>query len=596
MNLLHTALAGLTALCLAASMPVAYADNQITPTPEASQSADAPAPLPEPEAAPTPDEQPHPEDAPSSSPSPDDPLGNQPADGASESRSRLVQDDTLEDAKGNRDANVEAQPATTLRTQKNVRHSYGKYSSVYDIYVGDVDLNRPIGVLFYFDADSYDPKNFRYFNEQFVERLQQSTGKRNMVLVIPHVPGGRGKENLYTWSDEAAKGEYARDLIQTVLQRSELSEQNVWLAGWSGGAEVIATYLMARQQTWLRGGGVILIGGGEAEKGVATPNNDVRRVPMRWYIGDQDGYGATWPPTWSATVAAKRGISSYRNAGFINTQLFVLKNQNHSYDVPSLIEREMNTNWNANGIPPSVYPVRGDLVSIDPKGVLWNYNGHVGPIGAQTQIGSGWSNFAYHEQTDWNNDGVVDIFGVTKQGQLLVYLGRAGGGYSRPFQVGHGFGNYRVFTAKTCPTCRPSVFGIHPGGAFYKWRNGHNGRISNRIQIGSGWHNIVQAVPVDWTGRGQVDIAATDRNGALWLYGMNQGKFRPGRSRIGTGWNFAALIPLQGFQGRNVLIAKTQHGSLLAYPYQQGAFQFAGRGQVGAGWQRQLVAGEYRPE
>lgn len=95
---------------------------------------------------------------------------------------------------------------------------------------------------------------------------------------------------------------------------------------------------------------------------------------------------------------------------------------------------------------------------------------------------------------------------------------------------------------------------------------------------------MMHVVPVDWNGRGQVAIAATESSGALWLYGMNGGKFRGGRTKTGPDWNFATLVPSQGFQGRNVLIAKTHGGRLLAYPYRAGAFRFAGRGHIGSGW------------
>lgn len=499
--------------------------------------------------------------------------------------------DPVEDSEQEQ-AEAASEPASTaLVTKKRIPHRHGPYASFYDLYVGAIDRTKPVGVLFYFDADTTNPRNFRYLNNALMARLTAIAANHNLVFVAVHTPGGAGKHGLYNWWDRRDKGAYARNVAATVVNRYGLDSAQVWFSGWSGGAELITKELMSMNQTWFTGGGAIMMGGGEAEFGVRTPSPAVRQMRMRWYIGDRDGYGATLPPTWSARVAAQRGLATYRRAGFIDTALIELPNQNHFYNVAALIDRGLsNIDEQASDSPVSV---RGDLVAVDGAGTLWNYHGHRGRLGNRSAIGTRWGGFVYHEQTDWNQDGVMDILAQHQDGRLLIYRGKRTGGYLPPAQIGHGFQEFRIFSGTTCTSCAPSLFGIDADGRMFRWSNNGTRYVSQRTQIGWKWDVMDHIMPVEWTSNGQVDIAAIDGDGTMWLYRLQDGRFRGGKFAIGRKWNFEAVISLPGFQGRNALIAKDETGVLHAYPYAHGRFTVEGRGVVGTGWSDYLIAAEH---
>lgn len=492
--------------------------------------------------------------------------------------------------------------ATGLATTKRIAHSYGGYSSYYDLYVGNIDRSKPVGVLFYFDADTSKPGNFRYLKSDLMERIKNSAAKRNMVFIAVHTPGGKGKYGLYNWWDNREKGAYARNLADTAIARHGLDYSQVWLTGWSGGAQLITQELLAHRQTWLTGGGMIVMGGGEAEYGVSAPDPRVKSMKLRWYIGDRDGYGATVPKTWSAKVAAQRGLDSYRAAGFRDAALVTVANQGHYYDVASVIERGLAENYGVPApkpapkptpkpLPPPVCPVTGDVVSIDGEGNLWNYNGHNSGLGNRTRIGWGWGGFTTHHQTDWDVDGVQDVLAVHKNGNVVVYRGRAGGGYEGQRVIGTGFVGHKVFPLKTCASCRPHLAAISPGGELYRWTNNSNWRLTDRTRIGWGWADM-RVVPVDWDSDGDDDVAGIDAAGNLWLYSTERGSFEPGREKIGWGWgSFETIMAVPGLMGGNAIVAKTSRGELVSYPFERGYFPSHKREIIGRGWAYHRVAG-----
>ncbi|OKL53004.1 hypothetical protein BSZ39_11770 [Bowdeniella nasicola] len=161
--------------------------------------------------------------------------------------------------------------------------------------------------------------NFRYKDVAFIGRIRDSAAKRNLVLIAPHTPGDPGMHRLHNWWDDREKGAYARNLVDAAIIRHGLDYSQVWLTGWSGGAELITKELMAHRQSWFT--------------------------------------GATIPKDWSAKVASQRGVATYRRAGFTNAKIVTVANQGHFYNVSAIIERGLAETYR----PPadSGRPVRG---------------------------------------------------------------------------------------------------------------------------------------------------------------------------------------------------------------------------------------------
>ncbi|MFC8038865.1 hypothetical protein ACFUOZ_05880, partial [Paenarthrobacter sp. NPDC057355] len=65
-----------------------------------------------------------------------------------------------------------------------------------------------------------------------------------------------------------------------------------------------------------------------------------------------------------------------------------------------------------------------------------------------------------------------------------------------------------------------------------------------RAQVGQGW-NVMTAIigSGDYSGDGNTDLLAADRNGVLWLYPSNGSGGWLGRSQVGLGWGSMTPVP-----------------------------------------------------
>ena len=188
------------------------------------------------------------------------------------------------------------------------------------------------------------------------------------------------------------------------------------------------------------------------------------------------------------------------------------------------------------------------MLAVHPDGRLLLYRGTGAgafQAGGGQGIGTGWGSFTALLTGDWSGDGKPDILARASDGRLLMYRGNGSGGFA----------------------------------------------TGQAEQVGSGWGRSPRCLlPRDWDGDGKRDILARDGDGRLLMYrGNGAGGFVTGRAeQIGTGWGpFTALLAPGDWSGDGNpdILARTTEGALLMYRG-DGAGGFAGKAQIGSGWQR----------
>lgn len=227
-----------------------------------------------------------------------------------------------------------------LQSQLAVPYESSGYSDVYDIYVGNVDRSRPIGALFYFTGDVDYESDAKYYDASFISEMTDFAATHNLAFIAVHTPSAPTDPlDYFNWWDTPAKGDFARDLVRSALASYQIDRNHVWLTGYSGGAEMVMSELMAHDVDWLSGGGAIVMGGGDAVSGVDVPQTDqIANLPLLWVVGEDDGEPIPDELDWSARFAATKGYQEYLQAGFTNAQIELLPDQDHSYDIAAVIE------------------------------------------------------------------------------------------------------------------------------------------------------------------------------------------------------------------------------------------------------------------
>lgn len=182
--------------------------------------------------------------------------------------------------------------------------------------------------------------------------------------------------------------------------------------------------------------------------------------------------------------------------------------------------------------------------------------------------------------TDWNSDGIEDIFtqNSTGTGSLDVQLGKANGGFT-PFTVGYGTWNEYDVTVGRWPkaTSAPGILAIEKvSGALWYYSNPSGGNHGPRTAIGNGWGGFSTAI-VDFDGDGNSDVIAKQpATGSLILYrGEGSGGFlSESRQQIGVNWNTMDCIGIiedsERLGSKGIIAREIGTATLFYYPIENG--------------------------
>lgn len=224
-------------------------------------------------------------------------------------------------------------------TRMNVPYSAEGLSSQYHIYADGIDSSKPVGVMFEFHGDGGD--EFLH-PSRTPAQLAKVAKEKNMILVVAKAPN---RDNSWWRGDIDKNGAYMRSLITSqVYQKYNINKKNVWLVGYSGGAEFISYEMMEGQSDLMTGGGAVLMGGGGAPSSFdRQPTSSLKSsYRMLWHTGLKDNMGNS-DPGWSAISTAREGAAWYKNHGFTNVSIESPANEDHfSYDQASIVKSFMN--------------------------------------------------------------------------------------------------------------------------------------------------------------------------------------------------------------------------------------------------------------
>ncbi|MFJ6794288.1 FG-GAP repeat domain-containing protein [Streptomyces sp. NPDC091268] len=173
-------------------------------------------------------------------------------------------------------------------------------------------------------------------------------------------------------------------------------------------------------------------------------------------------------------------------------------------------------------------------------------------------------------------------------GKLRAYEPNGTGGLKAAFDLGAGFGDATAIAAAN----------ISEGGRgndlYHRMNNNlfYTAEHSNDTKlIGGGWDIYDRIFTVgNMGGTADVDLAARDASGNLWLYQGKPDGTLAARIRIGTGWGGLTLLGRGDFtgDGKADILARSTDGTLAVYPGTGTATADAvvgARRVIGTGWQ-----------
>lgn len=239
-----------------------------------------------------------------------------------------------------------------------------------------------------------------------------------------------------------------------------------------------------------------------------------------------------------------------------------------------------------------------DLVGRGADGGLYAYlnKGPADFSGARVTIGSGWQGVTRVVTGDFNGDRKTDLLGQGSDGTLYAYLNTGTPGapdISTKVLVGTGWdGIARVLVADIDNDGTTDLVGQSSDGTLYAYLNTGAPNFANRVQIGTGWNGVGLVSTVDIDGDGKTDLLARSADGNLFAY-LNKGAAGApnisDRRQIGTGWHVVDRLTLADMDGdgRSDVVGRFTDGTLKAYLAKgaAGAPDISSTFTIGSGWQ-----------
>jgi hypothetical protein len=185
-------------------------------------------------------------------------------------------------------------------------------SGNYLLYAGGVDPTKPVGLVVYVDGTG----EYGVDNPTSSYALGGSSGlvatsrARNMITLAVESPN----QSCECWhtGDTSGYADFLAGLIESQLSKYPVSE--VWLSGFSSGAQEITRFLVPRHPELLRlGGGWVVFGGGgpPADGGSAVTAARMAGVRGHWFTGTADTsvpLTASWGAQAGERFYAGRGV------------------------------------------------------------------------------------------------------------------------------------------------------------------------------------------------------------------------------------------------------------------------------------------------
>lgn len=136
---------------------------------------------------------------------------------------------------------------------------------------------------------------------------------RGLDVMSVHTPN----RDKTWWTDCNRNAAYLQDLLTKVKSEKNINNSDVWITGFSGGAQFTTQCYLPKHANSITDGGTIVFGGGGKPYTTVTPFTPETKanLSLNWITGADDT-AANSPERYDALWYAKDGAKWYRNAGF----------------------------------------------------------------------------------------------------------------------------------------------------------------------------------------------------------------------------------------------------------------------------------------
>lgn len=185
-------------------------------------------------------------------------------------------------------------------------------SSQHHIYAAGIQQGKAAGLLLQFHGDgAYEFRNpGSSYSLGGSDGIVAQARKRGYIAVPVLAPDRSGP--VTWWENGAANADYVADLVDSLKRQYNVESEDIWLVGFSGGAQFITQFYLPRHASQIDGGGLVAFGGGGSPRVRANgfASGLVKDFRMHWYTGANDTVG------FDALGAARAGANWYSRRGF----------------------------------------------------------------------------------------------------------------------------------------------------------------------------------------------------------------------------------------------------------------------------------------
>ena len=267
----------------------------------------------------------------------------------------------------------------------------------YHLYAEGLRRDGAGDVVLYLDGDYWLPALSRFHRPRgrTMRGLAAAAAEHGAALLAVDTPDrALGLGGFTWWVRHRENARWLRGFLEELPDLLPFQPRNIWVMGYSGGAELLAAELPrlfpsdegpafeepdaadapatgpaapastaasfaatgptaagpdagsgeagpAKGRT-IPLAGAVMVGGGDPGGDPVPPPGGHSATPLLWWVGDRDGSPDPPRPLWSAARAARRGAAAYRAAGWNGASLRVVPRTGHrSYDLPTLLRASL---------------------------------------------------------------------------------------------------------------------------------------------------------------------------------------------------------------------------------------------------------------
>jgi|GEM_PF-2263602 len=190
-------------------------------------------------------------------------------------------------------------------------------SSKYHVYAAGVPQDHAAGVVLQFHGDGA----YEFANPTSSYSLGGPSGivaqarSRGYITVAVRTPDTAGE--ITWWENGSANADFVADLLEKLKAGYDIDTNDIWLVGYSGGAQFITQFFLPKYSRTLGGGGTVAFGGGGTPRVPVQPfaGSLIADLPLHWYTGGADN-GTTVSDGYNALLDAQKGSAWYAAQGF----------------------------------------------------------------------------------------------------------------------------------------------------------------------------------------------------------------------------------------------------------------------------------------